>query len=255
MNVMFFIVLLILVLLGIRGYKRGLLGIVFGVVAWIFILVFIQWASPKAYENLSQDEKIVSTISNGVENLLQDKAEDITVENADEELSEDKVNALSNFLPEGTMDKYNELMSNLEDFNNVSSTIEDSALKQEMEDQANEVLDAQKKEIVSEATVIITDYILHALATIIAVVIGCILCSLVWMLISVINHAPIIGTASRLAGIIFGVFEGVLLVWIIMYVISLTSLTEIGAQAYNQITENEFLLYLYNNNILMDFLK
>ncbi len=252
---MFFIVLIILVLLGVRGFKRGILGIIYGIVAWIFIIVFVQWASPQAYNNLKQDEKIVESISSGVENVLNNKADEITVENAEDELSEEKVNSLAPYLSDDTLEKYNQLMANLEDFKAVSSQVTDSSMKQELDNQANEALDAQKAIIVEEATDVVTDYILQALGTVIAVVIGCIICSLVWMFVGLINRAPIIGPASHFLGAIFGIFEGLLIVWIIMYVVSMTLLTDTGAKAFQQISENEFLLYLYNNNILMDYLK
>ena len=254
-NVMTIIVLLILALLFIRGYKRGFLGIIFGIIAWILMIVFMQWATPQAYEHLKQDEAFVEDVSSHVEEVLTEKASEITLDNASEELSEEKVSSISSLLPEGTMEQYNELMEGINQYQSLTSNVTDESLKAQITEQANSVLDQKKAEFVAEATSVITDYVLRGIATLISFIIAVIACSLIWLIIGILNRTPVIGTASHLAGGIFGIFEGLLLVWIIMYIISLSSMTEIGSAAYEQIQDNQFLLYIYDNNILMNFIK
>lgn len=253
LNFMFFIVVILILVLALRGFHRGILGIIFGVAAWIFMIVFVQWASPQAYEHLKQDEKIVSVISQKVEETLLDKTKDITFENADKKLSEEKDSSLLDVLPKETVQEYEEMLSSLEEIRKTLSSIEDETLKKDLQAQASSSFNEKKEEVVLNMADIVTDYVLHGIATIISVVIGLIICGLVWLLIQVIHHTPVIGTASHLAGLFFGILEGIFLTWIIMYIISFSTLTQLGGSAMAQIRENEFLLYLYDNNILMNF--
>lgn len=255
LNVLFFVVLILLCLLAIRGFKRGFLGIVFGLIAWIFMIFFVQWASPKAYENLKKDEEIVSAVSQAVEEALDEKTKDITIENASSVLEDEKETSLADYLPKEAVAKYEEMVSALKEFQSGLSLVEEGDLKEDIMNQANASFNEKKEEIVLSATEIVTDYILHGIATLIAIVIGMILCGFVWLLIQVINHTPVIGTMSHFAGLIFGLLEGIFVTWIFMYIISFTTMTKIGGSAFSQIQENEFLLYLYNNNILMDLFK
>ena len=255
LNVLFFIVVILLCLLAVRGFKRGFLGIVFGIVAWIFMIVFVQWASPQAYENLKKDEEIVSSVSQKVEEALNEKTKDITIENASEVLEEDDRSSLTDYLPKEAVSEYEEMVSALKEFQSGLSLVEDEGLKQDLIEQATVSFNEKKEEVVLSTTEIVTDYILHGIATLISVIIGLIICGLVWLLVQVINHTPVIGTMSHFAGLIFGLLEGIFVTWIFMYIVSLTAMTKIGESAFAQIQENEFLLYLYNNNILMDLFK
>lgn len=254
LNVLFFVALILILLMGIRGFQRGILGIIFGLVAWIFMIVFVQWASPQAYENLKNDEKIVASISENVGDIIEKNTEDISLDNAEEALKKDKEDSFGDMLPKEAVEGYEEMMASLQEFYETLSKETDLGIKDQLLQQATEGFNEKKEEVVLGTTEIVTDYILRAIATVISILLGFIICFLVWMIIRLINKTPIIGTASHFGGLIFGIFEGILILWIIMYIASLTSVTEIGGSLMGQIKENEFLLYLYNYNILFKIL-
>ena len=63
-----------------------------------------------------------------------------------------------------------------------------------------------------------------------------------------------IGGLNRIAGGILGIGTGLIVVWVLFIIITLMYDSEIGRQCFASIAENEFLTYLYENNILMYYI-
>ena len=223
-NVFFFIVVALLLFFIWKGYNRGMLGIILGIVGWIFVIYFVQTASPVIEQNLLSNEKVVESIGTKVEKNLNKKVDQVTVTTEDTDALE-KMKAL--------LEKNDKLS--------------------DLGEQTENLFEEKKTEVISETALVITGYIIHTIAFIAAVVVAFIIVSLVTGLGQMLNHAPIIGKVSRLLGLLFGACEGFLVVWIIMYIISLIPDTALGQLAQSQINENEFLLYLYENNSLRSF--
>ncbi len=223
-NIFFFIIIALILFFVWKGYNRGLVGIIFGIVAWIFAIYFIQTATPKIESYLMLNPKVVQTVSSHVEKRLEEKAD--VAEVATGEL--------------GPVEKMKELIS------------QNEALS-EFEQKTEALFEEKKTEAVTESALAITANIIRAMATLAALVMAMVMISLAWTVVHFINHAPIVGKLSRFLGMLFGLCEGFFIVWILMYTISLIPASMLGRWAMPQIMENEFLLYLYNNNILRLF--
>ncbi len=223
-NILFLLVCGLILFFIWKGYNRGLLGIIFGIVGWIFALYFIQTATPVIEQYLLNNPKVVQSIGTKVEKKLDEKVEDTVVSTEDM----------------GPVEKMKEL---LEKNNKLA----------ELENQTEQLFEEKKNQVISDAALVVTGYIIHAIATIAAIAVAFLIVSFVWNIIQFINHAPVIGGLSRFLGLVFGAAEGFLIVWILMYIISLVPDTNLGQLVQTQINENEFLLYLYENNILRLF--
>ena len=221
-NVLFFIVCVLLLLFIWKGYNRGLLGIIFGIVGWIFVIYFVQTATPIIEDNLLSNVKVVETIGTKVERGLNTKV-DQTAQITTEDMA--------------AVEKMKELLAKNGKLNELGK-------------QTESLFEEKKTEVISEAALVITKYIIHVFSFIAAIVIGLLIVSVLSGLAKLINHAPILGKISRFLGVIFGACEGLLFVWFMMYIISMIPNTQLGGLAQSQINENEFLLYLYENNIL-----
>ena len=82
---------------------------------------------------------------------------------------------------------------------------------------------------------------------------------IVWLIIrlvlgalSVFRSLPIIGWADHLLGLLLGVVQGVLLVWVLFLVLSLFATSQIGAGLMHEVNASPFLSFLYNSNPLMN---
>ncbi|MCR5098277.1 MAG: hypothetical protein K6B14_04940, partial [Lachnospiraceae bacterium] len=72
-NVLFITCIIILVGFMIVGFLRGILGIVFGVVSWIFFFFFVSWVSPSVYTNL-QGSAVETYVSEWVYDVVDEQA-------------------------------------------------------------------------------------------------------------------------------------------------------------------------------------
>lgn len=84
---------------------------------------------------------------------------------------------------------------------------------------------------------------------VVTIVVRTILCT-----VGFIGKLPVIGGLNRIAGGILGIGTGLIVVWVFFIIITLMYDSEIGRQCFASIAENEFLTYLYENNILMNYI-
>ncbi len=84
---------------------------------------------------------------------------------------------------------------------------------------------------------------------VVTIVVRTILCT-----IGFIGKLPVIGGLNRIAGGILGIGTGLIVVWVLFIIITLMYDSEIGKQCFAGIAENEFLTYLYENNVLMNYI-
>ena len=84
---------------------------------------------------------------------------------------------------------------------------------------------------------------------VVTIVVRTILCT-----VGFIGKLPVIGGLNRIAGGILGIGTGLIVVWVLFIIITLMYDSEIGRQCFASIAENEFLTYLYENNILMNYI-
>ena len=67
-----------------------------------------------------------------------------------------------------------------------------------------------------------------------------------------LNHIPILGGINRFLGAIVGLFEGVLFLWVIGFVIALLAGTELGITCQQVISDSSFLTFIYGHNYLTE---
>ncbi len=69
-----------------------------------------------------------------------------------------------------------------------------------------------------------------------------------------LTDLPIIGWVDSIGGLAFGLIKGVLTVWLIYIVITITMSTDMGSNLYAQIQANPLTSYLYEHNMLLEVL-
>lgn len=100
----------------------------------------------------------------------------------------------------------------------------------------------------------ITDIIFDALVFLLTFFAAMIIVKLIFAAINIITYLPGIHGINKTAGLIAGVAEGLLLVWIFFIVVSMLGSTEFALKIYAQINESAILQWLYNKNIIMNLL-
>ena len=77
--------------------------------------------------------------------------------------------------------------------------------------------------------------------------------SIIYML-GIISDLPVIGGLNRIAGGALGLAKGLIIVWVIFTIITLAYDTALGTTCMQNIQENEFLKFIYDNNLLLNYM-
>lgn len=100
----------------------------------------------------------------------------------------------------------------------------------------------------------LTAMIFDVLVFLVTFVGAMIIIKLLFAAVNLMSHLPIIHGVNKIAGLVIGILEGLVVVWIFFIVISLTNGSEFAYNMYAQINESAFLTFLYNKNIVMSLL-
>lgn len=69
--------------------------------------------------------------------------------------------------------------------------------------------------------------------------------------IDIIGELPVIGALNHAGGAVFGIIQGLLIVWILFLIITIACTTEFGKECFRMIEESQILTILYDTNFLL----
>ena len=223
MNWVLMLVLLVLVCCAIYGYTKGFLRIVFSLVAWVIVLVFVSWATPHVsqwiQENTTIYEKIEAACEESVRRAAQGKME--------EDAAEQYGGAGELGLPESVMAQ---IVSG-------ASGAADTVLAE--------------TGVYAGIAQSLAGFIVQGIAFVTVLILSWILVHVISALLGIVSHIPILKGVNRFTGMIAGLMEGLLIVWIAFYIVALCSTGETGRVIVSYINQSAFLKELYENNILL----
>lgn len=260
MNILFIILLAVLVVCAVFGYRKGLLGIVYKALSWIFIVIFVIALNPWIYSFIVNktslqsylDEKIGSYIYKEVVPEVPlfsfDGDTDKVVEDNKEE---DKTNAIQDFLTSKGIALPDSLASDFVD--GVSSSVD--GIMNTVTESANKQVEEMEIRVVNSISNTVSSYIIKGIAFFVAFVLAKIICFIVGKLVKGLQKIPVLHGIFSWLGLLVGVIEGMLIVWLFMYIVSLCASTGFGEMCLSQIKDSTILLYLYQHNLIVAFVS
>lgn len=93
--------------------------------------------------------------------------------------------------------------------------------------------------------------IINALSYLLAFVIIWTAIRAILLALDVVTMLPILHGINKLAGGVLGIVYGVVLVWVAFLLVTILCNGELGHQFFALISDNPFLLFLYNQNVIM----
>ncbi|EOS27048.1 hypothetical protein C806_00641 [Lachnospiraceae bacterium 3-1] len=100
----------------------------------------------------------------------------------------------------------------------------------------------------------VADWAVQRIAWIAAFLLISILLGILIHVLDIIAKLPVIESINHMGGLVVGLLEGLLVIWILFFVIALCQGSQWGNQMMQEIQENPLLQWLYQNNILERFL-
>lgn len=99
----------------------------------------------------------------------------------------------------------------------------------------------------------LSDIIIKMVAFLLTFVIMTILVRAVIFALDIITALPVIKGLNRFAGALVGMLIALMIVWVGFFAITLLYNTQVGNQCFRWIGESEFLTFLYDKNIILEF--
>lgn len=207
------IVLGIIILNALIGRKVGLIKIVFSIFSFIIALILTVWISPTVNGMLNNNETFYEKASQKVEDMLFKEQ----VETKDED-----------------------------------DVIEGLPLPKSIKESLQKNKDKQEANIKSYITSHVTGIVINALAFVLTFVVVFIGLWVISIALSIISKLPILNQLNKMAGLLVGGLQGVIVVWILFVLITVFSGTVLGKSAFQQIESSVILSFIYDENLLLN---
>lgn len=233
MNWVLILVIAILAGYTLTGYAKGFLKIVYSLVSWVVILGFVIFATPHIQDYLRNNTDIYNKVVAYCEEAISESVEQEMTESGGDmsALTDNELfAAIAEKLPE-------DLLENL---------------KEQADEMTGEII--ENYGLYDKAAVALADLLLQGVSTLVAMIAGAIVSALLSAVLGFIAKLPLIGFANRILGLAAGAANGLLVVWIAFYLVAVLCATELGSTIITHIYANEFLTYLYENNLVLSIL-
>jgi uncharacterized membrane protein required for colicin V production len=210
-NLLAIILIVIWILLAIRGYRRGALGMLAGIIGCILAIFFIPGLLPKIQTAISSNQTIVNFVHGKALSYVSKKGQGISLQ-----------------LPQTFQDGFHGSFQSA----------------------ADQAVSAAQNEIQNVLANTITEIALRGIAMILTILLAGLIVFLVRMLMRTIDHVPVVHGISHFIGILIGIFEGYLLICLFLYLIMCFSGTEWGGNLQSLVQENSVLIYMEEHNLI-----
>ena len=209
------------------GYVTGFLRVIYSLFAWFLVLTFVTWATPHAALFLENELGLKQAIEEKCIDYMEVLAEDKIAGGMEEYQEQKSAEGVLGLLPE---DIAKELAESAVE--TIGETLEESGLYDEIAET-------------------VSHYIIQGIAFFALMTIGGILMHWIAHILDLAARIPLIRGPNKILGAVAGVLKGLLIVWLMFYIVALCSTGGIGMSLMNYIEESPFLRFLYANNVLL----
>jgi uncharacterized membrane protein required for colicin V production len=240
MNWLVIVVILIIAWKMVSGYRRGLLRVLYSLVEWLLIFAFVTWASPYVSDFITNQTKIPEYIEARCMENLTSVQEEPTSGLSGTDLGE-KLELLGISLPDSMTEKlFDSSEAQIDEALSKTGTLAGTLLDQ------SGVYDliAQK----------ITALAVDSIAYVFTLVLALIAFHILGTALNLFNRIPMLGGANRALGFVAGALEGLLYIWILFAITAAGAATGWGRFIISYIAEAPVLVWLYQNNLLVNVL-
>lgn len=238
--VLILVILIVAVGAGI-GYKRGMLRIAYSMVSWIIVLACVSWVTPHISRYLMDNTAIYNIIEQHCESAIRDSVTAKTTELAEEKSEEQQKGIAS----QSGVASQSELMA-------LGMNIPDAVLENIFDDTVEMAGDLiEQSGIYEEIASGLANFVLDGIAIFCALIFTRLVVTIISQLLGVVSHIPVIRGMNRTLGLFAGGIYGLMIVWILFYIVALCNAGDVGKVVVPYIYENPVLTFLYENNLVL----
>ena len=236
-------VILILAIFAVIGWRKGVIRLVLSLVSMIVTILAAVIIAPLATTAIRNETNIDENMAQSIYTILSENKE------VDQYFSNEQM------IPDGiNISQAGEHLQNISkaimevgDRINLPESLTD-AIKAMPESELMTIINEQGQASIKEISLRLSNIILTAIIYIVIMVVVFIVLRIIIGATGIIRRLPIVKQADKLGGVIVGLIEGLVVVWIFFTVVTAISGTENAVNILAQIHKNAFLEALYNNN-------
>jgi uncharacterized membrane protein required for colicin V production len=222
MNGLLVVVLAILIFFMFYGYYQGLVKIVFSLCSLVLSMLLVTWMVPYITVFLQENTGVYDALEKVCAEKLEQNLEQ--EETTPEEVKTQKPDALNIIGVELPAVMQKQITENVTDFS------------------------LEKSGGFKFVSGYLAGWMLKGIAFVVAMVLVSILLRVILGVLNVVTRLPVLNGANRILGIGVGFIEGLLVIWLLLFIVTISSTSDFGRQLIGYIEESEILRYLYNNN-------
>ncbi len=273
MNWLLIVVVVLWAFYIVRGYKKGMLKMLYSLVSWIVILILVTMATPYMTEfltaNTSIEQNIHKTCKEKLKNLVtgDNAATDADMAPGTDQDSDSSSNSSANSGSDSSSNSSANSGSDSSSNSNTDITKSNKALldalglkiPEELLDSIagdNNLADSffESTGLYEQAATEITAFAMKGISFILCLIVAVIISRIIYGMISIVEAAPVVGTLNRLLGIIIGSVKGLFIVWTVFAIVAMNAMTQAGMMMSDYIYESPFLKWIYENNFVLTIL-
>mgnify|MGYP003305359782 CR=1 FL=1 len=234
MNILVVVILAVILLCVLAGYKNGFLKTAFSLVSWIVVLVICNVATPMVTQMLIEKTDIETTIQFVLDAKINEMMSNVMTETGLSDLPESLPEDMSFELPE-------ELQAALpEELRNILAA-------------GSQITDGISQDALVD-TALIAEKVVGIISLLMVLVFSRVAIMVVNIVLGIASKLPLIGPLDKVLGLVCGAGKGLIWSWIVLTIVSVLALTGINTEWAAYISQSELLVWLQNNNMILKLL-
>lgn len=221
MSVLFAVVVIILAGFTLHGYIKGLVRVVFSLVSIFFTIVLAAWMTPYVSEILAKTPIYQNIQEKCVESIREKTSAEVEQQTGGQPLQIAGIE-----IPK----EWQELLA------------------QTTEEAADSLL--EESGIYEEAGNYVAGVIINAMSCVLTFIIVFLILRILINILDIVAKLPVLNCMNHLGGTVAGALEGIIVIWILFFVITLCQSSEFCQGLLGDINRNSFLKILYENNLV-----
>ena len=218
----------ILIVAGLLGYINGLIKTILNLVLGAMTFALVIFVSPYVCDYLQEQTPLPGYIQTKVESIVLEKAEEKLQEGISlEQLGLDGLVEELPFLP----------------------AMKDAVLENEMfQEQATQ----EVQELASDIGAVVAEKVIVLIGYFSTFVVVFVALRILAFVLDIVGRLPLINRINKMTGLVAGLAEGLVVVWILGIGLTLIGTTELGQSAALCVQESKVLSVIYGYNLLQE---
>lgn len=241
MNVLEIIILVLTAAFAIAGFQKGFVRKLASMLSLVLSVALVSFALPYVTQFLKDSTPVYDYIADKSEKIVSEQiAEMIAAEGADQAQTNQYLTG------NASLDRSDQVM--VIDGLPIPETLKDMLLDY---NNAEGYANFQVSTFQDYVTQFLATMIMNVVSFLAAVILVQLILWAVIGALDILAHIPVVNTVNRLAGLLLGLLQALVCIWIFFLVLSMLSGTEAGYYLLSMVQESEILCRLYDSNLFL----